>query len=131
MGQIIEVDNEAPTFKVKEVVIGSQWKFAIRFRRLLSRDPDIFSDFDFVGMTLECDVKDKPKTDVEPDAVITCTRRIANDGWVDFYMDGNETDKLLPNKTYFASLKVYPDGSPELGDTLCKLELPAKLLATR
>ena len=130
MAQIIDIENEAPIFNVKEVVIGSQWKFAIRFRHLVSQDPDIFSDFDFTSMILECHVKDKPKTDVAPDAVITCTARIPSDGWVDFYMDGDTTGTLLPKK-YFASFKAYPTGHPELGDTLCQMQLTAKLMATR
>lgn len=130
MAQIIDIDNEAPIFNVKEVVIGSQWKFAIRFRHLVSQDPDTFADFDFSGMILEADVKDKPKTDVTPDAVITCTPRVPNDGWVDFFMDGDATASLLPKK-YLASLKVYPTGHPELGDTLCQFTLNVKLMATR
>ena len=130
MAQIIDIDNEAPIFNVKEVVIGSQWKFAVRFRRLVSQNPDSYSDFDFTDMTLECDVKDKPKTDVEPDAVITCMPRFTNDGWVDFFMSGETTATLLP-KSYLASLKVYPTDSPELGDTLCQFKLNVKLLATR
>lgn len=130
MAQIIDIDNEAPIFNVKEVVIGSQWKFSIRFQRVASQDPLTLTDFDFSGMILEADVKDKPKTDVTPDAAIQCVARVPYDGWVDFFMDGEVTATLLPKK-YMASFKVYPTGHPELGDTLCQLMLNVKMMATR
>ena len=131
MAQVIEYDNGVPVIKLKEVVIGSQFKFAVFFERLVSEDPDVFEPFDFTGMTLQADVKDRPSKDVTADAEITCTPRTGLDiGWVDFYMSGDVTGTLL-QKEYNASIKVWPTGSPEQGDTLLSLILPMRYEATR
>lgn len=130
MPQEVKIPNGVPVFQLEEVIIGSQFKFAVRFRRLISSDPDVFQDFDFTGMTLKADVKDKPAREVTADAEITCTARVPNDGWVDFFMDGEMTGTLVEHD-YEASFKVWPTGNEELGDTLCVLILPMKYLATR
>lgn len=125
----VTYDNSVPVIRLTEVVIGSQFKFAVFFERLISEDPDVFEPFDFTGMTLQADVKDRPSKDVLPDAQLTCVPRV-DPGWVDFSMDGDVTLTLL-QKEYSASIKVWPTGSPELGDTLLVLILPMKYEATR
>lgn len=129
MAQKVSISNGVPIISLEEVVIGSQFKFAIRFERLISENPDVFEPLDFTGMTLKADVKDKPSKDIEADAAFQCTPR-NDDGWVDFLMDGEVTGALLAH-TYQASVKIWPDGSPELGDTLLVFELPMVFKATR
>lgn len=130
MAQKEVIPNGVPIIAVEEVVIGSQFKFAVQFERLISEDPDVFEPLDFDGMTLKADVKDKPAKDILPDAQFQCTARITGDGWVDFLMDGDATG-TLSQRTYEASFKVWPTGNPELGDTLLVFELPMVYKATR
>lgn len=129
MPQTISVKNAVPVIKVEEVVIGSQFKFAIQFERLISEDPDVFESFDFTGMTFKADIKDQPSQEIVPDAQLTCTPRETG-GWVDLFLDGTVTGTLLERK-YETSVKVWPTGSPEQGDTLIVLVLPMKYKATR
>lgn len=129
MAQITKVPNAVPVIQLEEVVIGSQFKFAVQFERLISENPDVFEALDFAGMTVVADIKDRPSRDIAADAALVCTPRNV-DGWVDFFMSGEVTGTLL-EREYQASVKVFPTGSPELGDTLLVLLLPMKYLATR
>lgn len=129
MAQKILIPNGVPIISLEEVVIGSQFKFAVRFERLISESPDVFEPFDFTNMELKADIKDKPTKEVVPDATFECTPR-GVDGWVDFLIDGTVTGLLLPRE-YDASFKVWPIGSPELGDTLLVFILPMVYKATR
>lgn len=132
MAQTVNIPNGIPVFKLEEVVIGSQFKFAIQFKRLVSTEPDVFEFLDFTGMTLEALIKDKPAKEIDDDAdaAFTCTARVGGEGWVDLYLDGDVTGTLL-EKVYYASLKVYPTANPEKGDTLAAIWLPMKYEATR
>lgn len=64
MAQKVSISNGVPIISLEEVVIGSQFKFAIRFERLISENPDVFEPLDFTGMTLKADVKDKPSKEI-------------------------------------------------------------------
>jgi len=123
------IPNAVPTLALEEGVIGSQIKIAAYFEQLVSENPNVFEPFDFTGMTLQADIKDKLKDELA-DAAFTCTPRALEPGWVDLYLGGDDTLLLLP-KVYYASLKVWPTGEPTKGDTLVVITLPMKYLATR
>lgn len=129
MAQEVSISNGVPIISLEEVVIGSQFKFAVRFERLISENPDVFAPLDFTGMTIKADVKDKPAKDILPDATFQCIPR-NDDGWVDFLMTGEVTGALLPHG-YEASVKVWPTPNPELGDTLLVFIIPMVFKATR
>jgi hypothetical protein len=123
------IPNAVPTLALEEGVIGSQIKIAVYFERLVSENPNVFEPFDFTGMTLKAEIKDKVK-ELPADAEFTCTPRVLEPGWVDLYLGGDVTSTLLA-KTYFASLKVWPTGQASKGDTLVVITIPMKYAATR
>jgi hypothetical protein len=128
--QTIFVENGVPVMQLTEVVIGSKLELAVKLERLVSEDPEVFEPFDFSGMEIEAHIKDKPTKDVDPDAEFVCTMRTPGDGWIDLFLGGDVTGLLLA-KEYHASLKVWPIGSPALGDTLLAFILPLVFKATR
>lgn len=130
MAQTVVIPNGVPILKLEEIVIGSQFNFAVQFERRISENPDVFEPLDFTGMTLEAHIKDKPSKEVAPDAEFVCVPRVTGDGWVDLILDGTATG-LLEEHEYQSSLKVWPDGFAEKGDTLLVLILPMKFKATR
>lgn len=129
MAQTATVKNGVSIIELEEVVIGSQCKIAIYFERLISENPDVFEPIDFTGMTLKGEIKDRPSKEIVADAEFVCTPRVGL-GWVDLTLDGETTGALL-EKTYSASLKVWPTAFPEQGDTLLVIILPMKFKATR
>lgn len=129
MAQTSKVMNGISILELEEIVIGSEFKIAALFERLVSEDPDVYEPIDFTGMTIKADVKDRPSKEVEPDTTFVCVPR-AEAGWIDFSLDGTATG-LLKQKTYYASVKVWPTDSPEKGDTLLVIQMPMKYKATR
>lgn len=129
MVQTTNVPNAIPILKLEEVVIGSQLRLAAYFERLVDDDPETFEPIDFTDWELKADIKLKPNKEVEPDANFVCTPRVVP-GWVDFVLDGTSTGSLL-QKTYKASVKIWPVGHPEQGETLWVIVLPMKFEATR
>lgn len=129
MAQTVVVNNGIPRIELEEVVIGSQLKLAVYFEKLISEAPVTFAAFDFTGYTIQADIKLNPAKDAIAAASFVCTPRV-DAGWIDFYLAGTTTDDLLP-KTYEASVKVWPTGQPEKGDTLLEISLPMKYKATR
>ena len=129
MAQTILVKNAVPVIELEEIVIGSQFIFAVQFERLISENPDVFEAFDFTGMTLKADIKDKPTKEISADAELICVPRGAG-GWVDLTLPGDVSGIFLPHK-YESSIKVWPTNSPEKGDTLLVIILPMVYKATR
>lgn len=127
--QTIFVENGVPVMQLTEVVIGSQLALAVRFERLVSEDPEVFEPFDFTDMEIVAHIKDKPAKDILPDAEFVCTVRVGGEGWIDMFLSGEVTGALLA-KEYQASLKVWPIGSPAMGDTLLAFVLPVVYKAT-
>lgn len=133
MGQRIKSKNGPSVLELQEVVIGSKLDIAAKLRIETAPASGIFVDLDFTTKEFACHVKDNLKADTVPDAVFTCTPRgngIGNTGWIDLHMDGAETAKLS-EREYFASLKVWPTGSPLEGDTFLVIVMPVKWEATR
>jgi hypothetical protein len=87
-------------------------------------------------MTFEALIKDKVDKDLDADkdGEFQVTARGDTDpddaGWVDLYLDGTATG-LFPKGEFWSSLKVYPAGLEEKGDTLAVLKLPFVFKATR
>lgn len=129
MAQTISVPNGPPTLELEECVIGSQIRVAMQFEQLVEGTTDTFEPMDFTNMVLKAEVKDKPSKDVIADAEFECLAR-GVDGWVDMTLDGEATGALSPRR-YEASLKVWPTGHPEQGDTIFVIGLPMKYRSTR
>lgn len=129
MAQKSVVANGVPILELEEAVIGSQLKISVYFERLVSENPDVFAAVDFTGMTLKAEIKDKVKTDTVADAEFVCATRVEA-GWVDLTLSGTIT-ATLAEKVYYSSLKVWPTGQPEKGDTLVAITIPMKFKATR
>ena len=132
MGTKVKVKNGPSILELEEVVIGSQLRIALLCERQISEDPDVFEPLDFDTLEIQADIKDKLK-DVDVDASFICTPRgnLPEDaGWVDLMLDGTVSGTLL-EKIYEASVKVWPVGEPEHGDTLTIITMPLKYRATR
>lgn len=129
MAQTIPVKNAVPVIAMEEIIIGSQFKFALQFEKLISENPDVFEPFNFTGMTLKADIKNRPSKEIEADAEFVCTPRVSG-GWVDLFLNGTVSGTLTET-TYYCSLKVWPTAFPEQGDTLLVITLPMKYKATR
>lgn len=130
MSQKVDVKNGVSVLELEEVVIGSQLKISALFERLISENPDVFEPINFTGMSVKADIKLRPSKQDEPDASFVCDIRETDVGWIDFTLDGAATG-ALKEKTYEASVKVWPTVSPEQGDTLWVILLPMKYKATR
>lgn len=130
MAEVVTVENGVSILQLEEVVIGSQLKIAVLFERLISENPDVFEPITFTGFTFKAEVKDKPSREILFDTEFDCVPRVGQPGWVDFTLDGDKTG-LLEQRTYQASVKVWPNGFPENGDTLLVIVLPMKFKATR
>lgn len=130
MAQTTNVANGVSVIVLEEVVIGSQLKFSVQFEQLVSEEPDVFTPMDFSDKVLQADIKLKPSIEVEPDAQFVCVARDDGSGWVDLTLDGEASGALIAKK-YESSLKVWPIGHPEQGDTLLVIVMPMKFLATR
>lgn len=132
MAAKFKAKNGPAILELEEVVIGSQCTpIAVRLREETAPGSGVFADMDLTGKTLQCDVKDNLKNDINADAQFTVVPRTPlTSGWVDLYMDGTVTATLL-QKTYYGSLKVWPTANPELGDTVLVIVMPVKYEATR
>lgn len=132
MAAKFKLKNGPAIITLEEVVIGSQMTpVAVHLRQETSPGSGVMVDMDLTNKTWECHVKDNLKGDVNPDTEITAVARLPlTSGWLDLLLDGTKTG-TLKEQEYFASLKVWPTGSPELGDTLLILVLPLKYEATR
>lgn len=129
MAQIVSVLNGAPTFELEECVIGSQIRLAFQFETLVEGTENTYIPMDFTGMELKAEIKDKPAKETEPDGEFVCTDR-GEDGWVDLILDG-DISGTFSQRRYEASLKVWPIGHPEQGDTLAIIGMPMKYRSTR
>lgn len=127
----------ASTFKVKtgpsilaldEVVIGSQLLIAVYLEEELTAG--VFTPMSLTGKTLLCQVKLTPRTEVSPDLTFTCVARALEPGWIDLSLTGTQTG-TLSERTYEASLKIYPTDTPSAGDTAFVITMPMKYRATR
>lgn len=129
----VKVRNGAAIFQMEEIVIGSQFRFALQIKNETAVGSGVFTPMNLDGYTVEAHIKDNVKNDVTPDAQFTVTKRIqvgVDIGWVDMIVDGTVTGALL-QKDYESSVKVYPTGQPQFGDTVAVLVLPMKFRATR
>lgn len=129
MADRIMVPNGPDVLVLEEVIIGSQLPVAVYVEQETAFQSGIFVPYDFTGVTLACDVRDNLRSD-QPEVSFDCVPRVAEPGWVDLLLDGTGTAMLLDHE-YRASLKVWPTGSPELGDTLLVIVMPMKYEATR
>jgi len=132
MASKFKVKNGPGILTLEEVVIGSQMTpVAVHLRQETAPGSGIMQDMDLTNKEWACHVKDNLKADVQPDTEITAVARVPlTGGWMDLYLDGTKTATLREG-TYYGSLKVWPTGSEELGDTVLVIELPLKYEATR
>jgi hypothetical protein len=134
MAQRIKIENGPAEVLLEECVIGSQvTPIAVHLEEETAPDSGVFADMDFTNKEFQCLVKLHPKEEDNGEAIAAFAivpRTPLTSGWLDMYLDGTATEAMV-EKTYQASLKVWPAGSPELGDTMIVFELPMKYRATR
>jgi hypothetical protein len=132
MATKIKIKNGPAQIEVEEVVIGSRFQVAFKVEQETGPNTGVFAAVNLTGYTLQAHVKDNLRNDTLPDVEFTITKRnqTTETGWVDLLLDGTVTSSLS-EKTYYASLKMWETGSPELGDTLAVITMPVKYEATR
>lgn len=130
MGQKIKVKNGPDEIEFQEFIIGSEIRIALHLEQETAPNSLVFVDMDLTTKGYVCHVKDAPRSDVLPDFQLVMTPRVSEPGWVDLLLDGTATINML-ERTYYASVKVWPIGQPEFGITMAVMNLPMVYRATR
>lgn len=111
--------------------VGSEVTFSLYLDQLADppTDPPTYEPLDFAGKEFLCHLR-KNLNSVAQDAVMTVTPRVAEPGWLDFYLDGVQS-LAIGFGDFHLSAKMFPTGQPAQGRTFVVGVLPMRLFATR